>query len=1568
MATPNQTPSSAGQIPLIPVKCPDVSGASTVALREKRRDRWDELQSIAKQLGREQKVAESRRRGPLLDAIWKNADAAVRQELAQLTRAVAERGELSKAQRKFFDGAEVLRSALESAEISLSKLAPVPQVEGENGLAPRAFAAVGTFFEATGYRLAIDELETFIWFFQEYAPLELAEDWLLIPFAQLLLLDRIAGLLEQRSGASEERACAAVDDKVTAALTSLEVVGQIQPEEILSAFSDVDRILRNDPAKAYARMDFESRQMYCSAVAELAAKSLFNEREVAKKAVELANAPATASTRRGAERRSHAGFYLISDGKTVLKKAIGYKESWIERLKLAGGRSADVGYLTAIELATIGMIAVILAAARGRLPNFAEVLLFVLPAVECAIAVVNILVTQFVVPRALPKMDFSEGIPEECATVVAVPALLIDEEHTRKAVKDLEVRYLANRDANLHFALLTDPPDSMRQFDEKDQLGALCSALIEKLNRKYGRQGRGSFFHFHRNRTYNTMEKKWMGWERKRGKLLDFNRFLLGQKDRFSRKTGPLALLVKVKYVITLDLDTQLPRDSARKLTGAMAHPLNRAVIDPQTNTVVEGYGILQPRVEISISSAARSRLAAIFSGDTGFDVYAKAVSDVYQDLFGEGIFTGKGIYEVDAFQQTLEHRFPCNALLSHDLIEGLYARAGLLSDVEVVDDYPSHFSAYSRRKHRWVRGDWQIIFWLLPRVPDYFGKMVGNPLNLVSRWKIIDNLRRSVSEFATFILLLSIWLFFSKDAAYWTAAALLLIATPTYFRFLTSIFRAGAARWKLAFWKNLASEFVVANERLFFRITFLCHQGFVTMDAVVRTLIRITITHQRLLEWETAAEAEIAANRKKTPVETYLDWMPVLSFGLGVAILAFRPQSLGIALPFLALWASSKFICQWLSRPYQSGLSLSARDQALLRRAALRTWRFFRQYGGAEENWLIPDIVQEKAPSAAHQISTTNMGFLLNARLAAYDLGYITLGEFAGSTQKTFGSMERMPRLHGHFFNWYNTKTLEPLTPRFISSVDNGNLVCSLWALKQGCLSSVDDPLFHEKLWTGVADHLCALAEFVPKGPANRRLAARIEEMSSRIESSRASEAMWLDILRGLQVDVTILERELAQSEISEEGRWWARELALRLDQLSRTVQEFAPWILPETAKYLRAFEISCKVRLRDLNLRSAAATNMRLVMQLDVFLSGADLDADTRGMAESVRERIRASANQCRVLISKLDSIASAADKVAKEMDFLFLYNAPKKLLSVGYDVEHEHLVNYHYDLFASEARTAVFAAIAKGEIPQESWFRLRRPYATFKGVPVVLSWTGTMFEYLLPSLWMKSYLNTMLESSGRRAVRAQQKYTRGTRVPWGISESSCSEKNPDGFYRYHAFGVPGLGMAAQVSQELVISPYSTFLALLVDANSATRNLRKLEKLRAVGPYGFYEALDFTASRVGDGRQYEIVDCWMAHHQGMILLALTNVLFDGIMQQRFHADPLVEATERVLHERFPRMSKLQKSEKSEFGARELLQSKQERLLKSARRFLLNPGQLANESRSALGAKFVSEQQRVDS
>lgn len=1546
MATPNQAPIKTGQVTAgqetAGARICEEASSSKPATNEKDSKKLSRLRSKAHEIAAELQATEARGNALPLEAKLQDASESIDKAFEELRAVVSGGTQIFGVQRQLFESSEIVRLAFENARGSLKKVELIPQViTADNETVPRAYAVIEKFFEAIEYDFDSENFSIFFGAFQEKAPLQFAEDWLLVSFAQLLLLDRIRRCLErlpmQPKNPTESGATETTNDALMGRrITSLRRLSDIDPEEMIGTISEIDRVLRKDPAKAYARMDFETREAYCQAVADLAAESPLSEREVAAKAVELADVQARIGTGRGAERRSHVGFYVIREGRKILGEAIGYRGSWSKRFQTTLLRSADLIYLTGIELTTMGVVALVLLAAHGRLPGSVELLLFLLPALECAVTTVNALSTQFVSPRALPKMDFSDGIPAECATVVAIPTLLISEEQTRRMVNGLEVRYLANRDENLYFALITDPPDSVKQFDEKDQLAPLCSELIRGLNQKYASDGRDSFFHFHRNRVYNPTEKMWMGWERKRGKLLDFNRLLLGQENGFTVKTGEFPPAAKIKYVITLDADTQLPRDSARKLTGTIAHPLNRAVIDAATNKVVEGYGILQPRVEISISSAARSRLAAIFSGDTGFDIYARAVSDVYQDLFGEGIFTGKGIYEVEIFQQALEHRFPCNSLLSHDLIEGAYARAGLVSDVEVVDDYPSHFSAYSRRKHRWVRGDWQIILWLLPRVPNYFGKIVRNPLSLLSRWEIIDNLRRSVTEFATFVLLLGIWLFFPGNVVYWTLAALAIIAFPTYFPFLLSIVRGGRARFTAAFWKNFSADLISATERLFFRITFLCHQGFVTMDAVVRTIIRVTITHRRMLEWETAAEAEIAANKKKSPVESYMDWMPLLSFGIAVVIAAFRPESFLVALPFLALWACSKPICHWLNRPVRSGVTpLDAKDRAMLRGAALRTWRFFREQSTAEENWLIPDILQDAEPFAAHHISTTNLGFLLNARLAAYDMGFVTLREFITTTQKTFETIARMQRFNGHLYNWYDTRTLEPLTPRFISTVDNGNFVCCLWTLKHGCLEAVEAPIFQETLWKGLEDHLDLAAEFVPKAQKNERIAARIEEMKLRTHSK--VHGAWLDLVLGLEVDAAMLELELTEAEVGGEGRWWLRELNSRLHHLGKMVQDFAPWLLPEVAKYLRAFEIPHDATLSALTLKSARKENEALQLRLKHFLELPSLDADTRAMAESVATRLAGAEEMCRGTIEGLRKLAANADELANEMGFDFFYNARKKAMSIGYDVEHGCLMDYYYDMFASEARAAVFVAIAKGDVPQESWLLLRRPHAFYKHTRVILSWTGTMFEYLLPALWMKSYPNTIFERSGQGAVRAQRKYTRRTSVPWGISESSCSDKNPDGFYRYHAFGVPGLAMNRPSAQELVISPYSTFLGLLVDAAGAAKNLHRMKAMGWLGAYGFFEAADFTTSRLSEGKQYELVHCWMAHHQGMILLAVANVLCDSPMQRRFHAEPQVEAAERLLHEKFPRMWKLEKVEKAVVDAHALLSVEQKRRLAEA-------------------------------
>ncbi|MBV9156571.1 MAG: hypothetical protein JO097_09940 [Acidobacteriaceae bacterium] len=927
-----------------------------------------------------------------------------------------------------------------------------------------------------------------------------------------------------------------------------------------------------------------------------------------------------------------------------------------------------------------------------------------------------------------------------CATMVAIPTLLLKEDQIRKLAGDLEVRYLVNRDPNIFFALLTDLPDAAEPAGHHDERIDLAIQLINDLNRKYAGEPFGGFYLFHRHRVYNPRQRAWMGWERKRGKLLDLNQLLRNIYDPFPVKTGDLSRLPRIRYVLTLDSDTQLPRGSAHRLIGAMAHPLNRPLIDAELNIVTRGYGILQPRVGISVHSATRSRLASLYSGQTGFDIYSQAVSDVYQDLYGEGIFTGKGIYDVDALRQVLERRFPRNALLSHDLIEGAYARAGLVSDVEVIDDYPSHYSAYTRRLHRWLRGDWQIARWIFNRVPDESLRLIENPISLVSRWKIVDNLRRSLVYPATFLLLIAGWFFLPGGPRFWTLVTLALLFLPIYFRLAFLLLRT---LWNQN-WDSLREafeDFLTSHVNILLNIAFLAHQSMVALDAIVRTVVRSTITHSRLLEWETATEAELGI-KKRTPIEIYLDWMPLFAICLGVVLFS-RPQAAPYALPFLLLWSCSKLVSNWFNRsPHTEDFELSDKQRAFLRETALRTWRYFAEFSNEKNNWLIPDNVQEEPYCIAERSSPTNLGFLLNARQAALEFGFITMSEFVSQTELTLRSMLKLERHFGHFLNWCDNLTLKPLAPLFLSSVDSGNLAASLWSLKHGC-----------------------------------------------------------------------------------------RELLRRPTMAGQSEGQF---------------------------------------------------DAQLKWIAEE-------------------------ADRLVREMDFGIFVDKRRKLLSVGYDVSERASNKSCYDLLASESRTAAFVAIAKGDIAQETWFRLGRQHTFCEGETVLISWTGTMFEYLMPVLWTKSHPDTLLDRTVRAAVRAQQMYAERNDVPWGISESAHSKKDENGNYQYAAFGVPGLALNLAHAGSLVVSPYSSCLALLVDPARALQNLLRMARKNWLGKYGFYESADFSMSPSGRfrRRKHELVRCWMAHHQGMSLVALCNVLHDSAFERWFCAEPLVQASQLILQER---------------------------------------------------------------
>ena len=1396
--------------------------------------------------------------------------------------------------RWLYDNGRLLYTELQNAARTLKSQAKIAHVRTPNGeTVPRVLALAEGFLQAVSCEFSQPEFTLFVDTFQQTTELQLQELWTLVSALDLVLLEQIAAcgqrLLSDPNGASHG---------VGACVRSLRDIGQTSWKDALEPLMVIDRVLRQDPASAYAAMDFESRDLYRQRVANIAEHSDLSELEVAEAVVALAEESSRHAYEepRTALRESHVGYYLLDAGTALLHGRARFRPPLGQKIQGALRKHPDECLLIGIPIMTLAIMstAVIFLTDSSNSPGFIllAMLILFLPSSQSAVQLMNYLITSLLPPEIIPKLDFTEAIPDHCVTMVAVPTLLLSEEQVRGLVESLEVRFLGNHDPNIHFALLTDLPDSREPAREDSALVALCSDLIHELNERYASQNMSSFFLFHRHRVYNPREKSWMGWERKRGKLLDFNRLLRGQYDSFPVKVGDLSLLSRVRYVITLDSDTELPRGTAHRMIGALAHPLNQAIVDPQTNIVVTGYGILQPRIGVSVQSKARSRLAAIYAGETGFDIYSRAISDAYQDLYREGSFTGKGIYEVDVVHRVLEHRFPRNALLSHDLLEGAYARAGLASDIEIIEDYPSHYSAYNRRKHRWLRGDWQIAGWLFRRVPDESVGRVPNPISLISWWKIFDNLRRSLVEPATFGLLVAGWFMPGRPAWQWTLAAICISFVPAWAQFGFNLARAVFCL-DLTVARDALSTLYTANVSLLLTLTFLAHQTMLALDAVVRALVRRFVTQFRLLEWETAAESEMNPRGRAT-VDVYLNWMPLLSISLGLLVWAVRPRALPAALPVLSLWACSKLVSVWLNRaPATARNRTSPQDVAFLRSTALKTWRYFAEYSTEEHNWLIPDNVQEKPAAVAARVSPTNIGFLLNARQVACEFGYLTVPELAEQTLRTLATVSSLTKHRGHVLNWYDTRTLQPLAPLFVSSVDSGNLLASLWTLQQGCLDRLQHPAVQPCLSEGLLDYLRVLA------------AGRVfpRELLAACERQRHTDN-WLQSILGLSESAFMpTHQTVAKPKLAAQTQWFADEGALRLHRIQRTVSEYAPWFSPEFAA-----------------LRDDAALNLKLMdcialQQVPHFIGGlisqmerlSELAApeQSRLFARLRDQLVKASASTER-LVADLRTIAKVSGKLADDMDFKFLLDSRRKLVSVGFDVETDQVNPACYDLLGTESRTAVFVAIAKEDIPQESWFLLGRAHTLDGGQPVLLSWTGTLFEYLMPSLWMRSYPNTLLDRSRAAAVGSQQTYAARRGVPWGISESAYFKLDEAGNYQYYAFGLPHLALHKREMNALVISPYSTFLALNTDPVGALRNLRRMADLGWFGSHGFYEAADFTSAKRKLWQvRHQLVPCWMAHHQGMSLLALANFLNDNVVQKWFHSERRVQATELLLHER---------------------------------------------------------------
>jgi cyclic beta-1,2-glucan synthetase len=1315
-----------------------------------------------------------------------------------------------------------------------------------------------------------------------------------------------SGLTIEQLVQSENQQQAADQVSISNSIGSLRFLGAMDWREFVETMSVVDRVLGEDPGGVYSKMDFPTRDRYRHVVEEVAKRSRRSESEVAREAIRLAREAAAKND--SDDRAAHVGFYLIDRGLPQLERTVGVSRPPLEALRRMGRRFPLLFYLGAITLITVIFTGSLLVKVHaGGVQDWHLALIgfpLLLGASHLAVALVNWLATLLATPHLLPRMDFCGGIPPESRTLAVIPTMLASAQNTEDLVEALEVRFLANRDEHLHFGLLTDFRDAHEETTPEDEpLLRLARKGIEGLNEKYRGTKADKFFLFHRPRQWNPRERIWMGYERKRGKLAELNSLLRGgSRDRFSLIVGDIAVLTNVKYVITLDTDTQLPRDSAWQFVGAMAHPLNRARYDEDKQRIGEGYGILQPRVAASLPGMNRSRYARLCGSEPGIDPYTRVVSDVYQDVFGEGSFIGKGIYDVDAFERALKGRFPENRILSHDLVEGCYARAGLLSDVLLYEEYPSRYRADVSRRRRWIRGDWQIARWLLPGVPGPGASRQKNPLSGLSRWKIFDNLRRSLVAAALTLLLLLGWTALSPPWL-WTLVVIGTILIPPWMAAFLNLFQKPG---DVLLRQHLAAAVRSAGRhsgQAAFTLACLPYEAFFSLDAIGRTVWRMWVTHKRLLEWNPTSDPD-RQSRTDIAASCRTMWVaPVLATAAAIYLTLSRPAALAVAGPILGFWLASPLITWWIGRPLaRRGTRLTADQILFLKKLSRRTWAFFENFVGPEDHWLPPDNYQEhSAPVIGHRTSPTNMGLALLANLSAYDFGYIPAGKLIERTANAFRTMRKLERYQGHFYNWYDTRSLKPLSPLYISTVDSGNLAGHLLTLRPGLLGLPDRQILEARWFDGINGTLRILVDAAGEA-APAQLVQLQKDLAMASVSRPTSLAAARRILDHLAASAADMVGSLDADPASQANEW-ARALARQCQDVLGELAFLAPWIsLPAFPDRFSDLHNIDKIP----TLRELAGLAVEWLPAIEDRLR-SDATSEERLWWGELHPLITEASHRARSRIAVIERLARQSGELA-DMEFDFLFDQARHLLAIGYNVGDRRRDSSYYDLLASEARLASFVAIAQGKLPQESWFALGRLLTNAGGEPILLSWSGSMFEYLMPLLVMPTYEDTLLDQTYKAAVKRQIEYGRSRGVPWGSSESGYNMVDVRLNYQYRAFGVPGLGLKRGLAEDLVIAPYASALALMVAPEEACLNLQRLAAEGVEGRYGFYEAIDYTPSRLPRGQASAVVQSYMTHHEGMSFLALAYLLLDRPMQKRFESDPLVQATMLLLQERVPR------------------------------------------------------------
>ncbi len=1429
---------------------------------------------------------------------------------------------------------------------------------------PRIYAVAQELVVTSGARLDMDRVKRFVHLYQDITPLTMGELWALPVMLRLGLVEFLAQAISRLSNLPRDNSLPVLtlpgvitDDKIVAnCITSLRTLAMQDWQVFFESVSRVEQVLREDPAKVYAKMDRQTRDRYRKVIEELAQATGQDEQQVASAAIELAQSHSVErdalKDSLEAPRATHVGHYLLDSGRTLLEDRLGYRVPARARLRRWIFDHPTLVYLGIIGFFTLVILLAGMGYARDTGATFLQLiaagLLLLIPGLTVSVSLVNWTVTLAVPPRVLPKMDFEDGIPAECKTMVVVPSLLTSAAEVKSLLQQLELHFLRNPDPHLYFALLTDLADAPRQhMPEGDVLVEQAASGIRALNEKYHRETPCPFYLFHRDSRWNPREERWMGWERKRGKLHQLNLLLRsGGGAAFSVQVGDPEVLREIKYVITLDADTIMPRGAAHRLVAALAHPLNRAEFDPHTNRVIAGYTLLQPGIEITSTSANLSRFARIFAGDVGLDLYTRAVSDVYQDLFGEGVYVGKGIYDIDAFERSLAGRMPENALLSHDLIEGIHGRVGLVTDIILFEEYPPHYFVYLRRSRRWIRGDWQLLPWLFPRVPSVGKETIPNVLSVIARWKILDNLRRSLLSPALLVLFIAGWLWLPGSPLAWTLAGLLTPAVPVLTGLVVGLIQGVKGRS----WQHALRSLQDGVTRWILALAFLLYESLVTLGGVATTLVRLFVTRKHLLQWTTYADTVSVFAGGVT-------WQQMLtailvSVVLSLLIVLIEPAALFVAAPLLIAWLLAPEIAYWISRPtHHAPAPLSAGERRRLRSLARRTWLFFEQFVGPEDHWLPPDHFQE-APrgTVVHSTSPTDLGLLLVSTLAAYDLGYIGLWDLSERLRDTFESMERLETYEGHFLNWYDTRSLEPLPPRYVSTVDSGNLVACLRTLGQGCRTLLHKPVLRWQNWEGLLDTMSVLDESVDDlQTAGLKLAAtplqaHLAQIRQQVLAVQNDPDAWAPLLNRLSGEgwneLNRLLASLVESNAPALDGETLRRVSLPADRVQhhlfgmrREIERLSPWMLsmnqpprlfarPDAppairdawqalrdalpaAPSLEEMEQVCQAGLARLAELSRLSGDESLSPGL-ARLGQAELE-EARDWCTRLAEKLESAVTTANALLIGLDDLARQSERYYQAMNFDFLFDPQRQLFHIGYNVTVDKLDSNYYDLLASEARIASFVAIAENDVPPSHWLHLGRPLAHVDGTRALLSWGGTMFEYLMPSLLMRSYEGTLLQHSCLAAADEQIAYGKQKDVPWGISESGYYAFDANQNYQYRSFGVPGLGFKRGLEEDLVVAPYASLLAISLRPRKVMANIVRLYKLQMLGLHGLYESVDFTPSRLTLGETHAIVRSYMAHHQGMILLSLVNYLQDDVMVRRFHADPLVQSVELLLQEKVP-------------------------------------------------------------